>query len=252
MHATDATSREALLRQPAVKVVAHAGSLYPFRGIWYFATRPFLWPLLKSRFIPCAILSIIVLVFLFVFTYLPQVAFLWIWNGPAAWVNGTFLVLSEGAAIVSVLFEAFMVDETQVDVFDAVLVNEGYEDLVKTVRKVSPHPPIEAAKSNALRRLGPQEKSAVYGPFNFRQIFEFVLLLPLNLIPFVGVPLFILLTGYRAGPLQHYRYWKFMGIEKHSKPFVDKHRWKYTAWVYTFPFFPSFLADATFNEYADF
>ncbi len=69
---------------------------------------------------PCLLLSLFVLVNLFIWTYLPQVAFLAIFHGPLAWVNGAFLVLGEGAAIVALLFEAFLVDETLVDVFDAV------------------------------------------------------------------------------------------------------------------------------------
>ena len=61
------------------------------------------------------------LVNLLFFTYIPQVAFLALFHGLAgAWLNGTILVLSEGAVVVAILFEAFFVDETQVDVFDAV------------------------------------------------------------------------------------------------------------------------------------
>ena len=67
------------------------------------------------------ILSIIVFINLFLWTYLPQVAFLAIFYGRAlAWVNATFWVLGEGATIIAILFEAFLVDETLVDIFDAV------------------------------------------------------------------------------------------------------------------------------------
>lgn len=67
------------------------------------------------------ILSIIIFVNLFLWTYLPQVAFLAIFYGRAlAWVNAAFLVLGEGATIIAILFEAFLVDETLVDIFDAV------------------------------------------------------------------------------------------------------------------------------------
>ena len=90
------------------------------KGIYYFATRPFLWPLLQARLLPCLILSIAVLTILFAFTYFPQVAFLAIFQGRVAFFNGAFLVLGEAAVIIALLFEAFMVDETQVDVFDAV------------------------------------------------------------------------------------------------------------------------------------
>lgn len=40
--------------------------------------------------------------------------------------------LGEGAAIVALLFEAFFADETLVDVFDAVLINEGFEELINS------------------------------------------------------------------------------------------------------------------------
>lgn len=92
--------------------------------MYYFATHPFLWPVLRARLLPCFILSLIVYIFLFVFAYLPQVAFFAIFYGRAlAWVNAAILVLGEGAAIVALLFEAFFVDESLVDVFDAVRVS---------------------------------------------------------------------------------------------------------------------------------
>ena len=89
--------------------------------MYYYASHRFLWPLLRGRLLPCMILSIIIFVNLFLWTYLPQVAFLAIFYGRAlAWVNAAFLVLGEGATIIAILFEAFLVDETLVDIFDAV------------------------------------------------------------------------------------------------------------------------------------
>ena len=109
-----------------------------------------------------------------------------------AWINGAFLVLGEGAAIVALLFEAFFVDETLVDVFDAVLINEGLEDLVATSRILNQDAP------DPVKKLGKPTKPAIYSPFSLRQILEFIFLLPLNLIPVAGTPMFLLLTGYRA------------------------------------------------------
>jgi hypothetical protein len=62
----------------------------------------------------------IVLPTLFIFAYLPQVAFLAIFQGELAWFNAVFLVLGEAATIITLLFEAFFVDETLVKIFDAV------------------------------------------------------------------------------------------------------------------------------------
>lgn len=103
------------------KSVVSASWLYPFKGIYFFATHPAWWPLLGRRLIPLVVVSIVVFGFLFTFAYLPQVAFLALFgHGPGAFLNATFLVLGEGAVIVALLFEALLVDETLVDVFDAV------------------------------------------------------------------------------------------------------------------------------------
>lgn len=113
--------------------------------------------------------------------------------------------------------------------FDAVLVEKGYEDLVRRYRPVS-----EESLNNPVQRLGRPlpGKPAVYGPFSFRQIAEFIILLPLNFVPYVGVPIFLLLTGYRAGPLQHYRYFKLRDLNKKQKnAFVKRRRWQYTWYV---------------------
>ncbi|CRG85290.1 Polyprotein pp220 [Talaromyces islandicus] len=198
--------------------------LHPIRGIVYFVSHPFLWPLFRSRLLPITLLSGFAYTLLFVFTYLPQVAFLAIFQGNGAWINGAVLVLGEGAAIVALLFEAFFVDETQVDVFDAVLLNEGLESLISRERVLHPD------GDNPVKKLGKPTTSAVYAPFSLRQIVEFVILLPLNFVPVAGVPMFLVLTGYRAGPFHHWRYFQLMGFTKEDrKRFVRDRQLKYTA-----------------------
>ncbi|KAI9881176.1 MAG: hypothetical protein M1830_007154 [Pleopsidium flavum] len=197
--------------------------LYPFKGLYYFITHPFLYPLLRARLLPAVLLSTFVLGSLFFWTYLPQTAVLALFQGPLAWVNGAFLVLGEGAAIVALLFEAFFVDETLVDVFDAVLINEGLQGLVATLRT------IHSDGENAVKQLGKPTTSAVYSPFSFRQIVEFILFLPLNLIPVAGTPIFLILTGYRAGPLHHWRYFKFLGFtQKERISYIKRRKLSYT------------------------
>jgi uncharacterized protein involved in cysteine biosynthesis len=138
-------------------------------------------------------------------------------------LNATFLVLGEGAVITALLFEAVFVDETLVDVFDGVLVNEGFEDLVGQARI------LDREAENAVKKLGKPTKSAVYSPFSFQQIIEFILFLPINLIPVAGVPLFLVLTGYRAGPFHHWRYFKLLDFTKNErKKFIQKRQISYT------------------------
>jgi hypothetical protein len=101
-----------------IKHVVSASFLYPFKGIYYYLSHPFLWPLFGRRLIPLIVVSIVVLGLLFTFAYLPQVAFLAIFHGHLAWFNAAFLVLGEGQVVIALLFEALFVDETLVNVFD--------------------------------------------------------------------------------------------------------------------------------------
>lgn len=133
------------------------------------------------------------------------------------------MVLGEGAAIVALLFEAFFVDETLVDVFDAVLINEGYTDLIATSRL------IDEDGRDPVKQLGKLTTSAVYSPFSLRQTLEFIFFLPLNLIPVAGTPMFLILTGYRAGPFHHWRYFKLREFtKKEKKAFIKRRQLRYT------------------------
>ncbi|KAI9844055.1 MAG: hypothetical protein M1838_002346 [Thelocarpon superellum] len=197
--------------------------LYPLKGITYFATHPFLWPLLKARLIPCLLLSIVILAILFLFTYLPQVAFLALFHGRLAWFNAAFLVLGEGSVIIALLFEAWFVDETQADVFDAVFIKEGLLDLVSPTRQIDEH------ASDPVKMLGRPTSSVQYMPFSIRLTWECIVYLPLNLIPLVGTPAYLILTGRAMGPFHHWRYFKLLGYHrKERNESIRRWRLRYT------------------------
>lgn len=101
-----------------IKNVVSSSWLYPFKGIWYFCAHREYWPLWGRRLIPLTVTSIVILGILFTFTYLPQVAFLALFHGHLAWFNAVFLVLGEAQIVIALLFEALLVDETLVNVFD--------------------------------------------------------------------------------------------------------------------------------------
>lgn len=87
----------------------------------------------------------------------------------------------------------------------------------------------EPGVNTPLTRMTRPTRGVEYSPFSFRQIVELILLLPLNLIPWIGVPLFLWLTGRRAGPLQHHRYFELRAFDKQQKKdFVEAHRLGYT------------------------
>ena len=126
------------------------------------------------------------------------------------------------------------------------LINEGHDDLVSQGREILPdvlerggeghvYNPgndghiTRTGKGNPVERLGQPVRPAEYAPFSFRQIVEFVLFLPLNFIPYAGTPLFLVATGYRAGPFHHWRYFRLRGFDKKErKKFVKRRKLQYT------------------------
>lgn len=232
---------------------------YPLRGIVYFMRHPAYWPLFASRLLPLSLLSILVYTLLFTFAFLPQFAFLAIFHGRGAWVNAVVLVLGEGLVIIQGLFEGFFVDECRVDVFDvsvltrptchgstlpsiparvsqapdllvltrlsakATLIDKGLLDLITPHRIIFPDAP------NSVKMLGKPSSPAVYQPWSLIQIVELIACLPLNLIPYVGTPAFIIITGARLGTFAHYRWFQLRGLNrKERKQEISRRRWDYT------------------------
>lgn len=113
-------------------------------------------------------------------------------------------------------------------------MERGFEEEVRT------HRPVDVAVvsgngnggmviATPLQRLGRPTHKSTYAPFSLRQIVEFVVLLPLNLIPYVGVPAFLWLTGYRAGPLHHHRLFKLKEMTgQERKAWIKRRRSGYT------------------------
>ncbi len=73
-----------------------------------------------SRLLPTLGLSVGVVAFMFIFTYLPQAAVLSIFNGPLAVLTTVLLALSESSTLINILSKSFLIDEALVDTFDGV------------------------------------------------------------------------------------------------------------------------------------
>lgn len=97
-----------------------------------------------------------------------------------------------------------------VDVFDAVVTDCGRQELASHDRM------LDTTAPDSVKMLGNPTISSVYSPFSLRQIIEFVLILPLNFIPIASVPSFLILTGYRAEPLQHWRCFKLRDLTRRN------------------------------------
>ncbi|KAF9870456.1 hypothetical protein CkaCkLH20_12123 [Colletotrichum karsti] len=218
------SSRVDLLLRPVERPVGYlkraaVATSYPLRGIWYFLRNKEFWPLFLSRLLPLSIISFLVYFILFTFAFLPQFAFLAIFHGWGAWVNAVVLVLGEGLVVIQGLFEGFFVDECRVD---ATLIKESHTDLVAPHRILFPDAP------TAVKMLGKPTSSAIYTPWSMIQIVELVVFLPLNFVPVVGTPAFIIITGTRLGKLAHYRWFQLRGLsKKESKREIRARTWEY-------------------------
>ncbi|KAG6241025.1 hypothetical protein E4U25_007025 [Claviceps purpurea] len=200
----------ALVQSRPANYLRRAGvaASYPVQGIWYFVRHREYWPLFTGRLLPLSLISFLVYLILFTFAFLPQYAFLAIFHGWGAWVNAVVLTLGEGLVIIQGLFEGFFVDECRVDVFDATLIRLGFKNLIE------PHRILFNDAPTAVSMLGKPTSSAVYTPWSMIQMVELVVFLPLNLIPYVGTPAFIIITGTRLGKLAHYRWYQLRGLSK--------------------------------------
>ncbi|OLN87646.1 hypothetical protein CCHL11_05694 [Colletotrichum chlorophyti] len=221
------SSRVDLLLRPVERPVSYlkrAGiaASYPLRGIWYFLRNKEFYPLFVGRLLPLSIISFLVYFILFTFAFLPQFAFLAIFHGWGAWVNAVVLVLGEGLVVIQGLFEGFFVDECRVDVFDATLIKQSHTELVAPHRILFPDAP------TAVKMLGKPTSPAVFTPWSMIQIIELIVFLPLNFVPVVGTPAFIIITGTRLGKLAHYRWFQLRGLgKKDAKKEIRSRTWEY-------------------------
>lgn len=104
----------------------------------------------------------------------------------------------------------------------ATLINHGLMDLVAPHRLLFPDAP------NAVKKLGKPTSRAEYNPWSLIQIVELVVFLPLNLVPYVGAPAFIMITGTRVGKLSHHRWYQLRGLtKKEQKKEIDSRAWDY-------------------------
>lgn len=94
---------------------------------------------------------------------------------------------------------------------------------------MAPHRILHPDARDSVRRLGKPTSPAIYQPWSLTQMVELVLCLPLNLIPYIGTPAFIMITGARLGKLSHYRWYQLRGLtRKQRKQEIRIRAWDYT------------------------
>src|SRR4051812_20446270 len=104
----------------------------------------------------------------------------------------------------------------------ATMIERGFTDLIAPQRILFPDAP------TPVKMLGKPTTRAEYQPWSLTQIAELIFFLPLNLIPYVGTPAFIMITGSRLGKLSHYRWFKLRGLDKKAM----KRELSFRSWDY--------------------
>jgi len=144
-------------------------------------------------------LSVAVIVFMFVFAYLPQLAVLVFVNGPLAAFTTILLTLSESSTLITLLSRTFLLQDALLDTFDGVLVAKRQTGVLAEGRQLK-----SGNFNDPMAKLGKLIKSP-FEKFTPKAFVRYVMYLPLNFIPVVGTVIFVLLQGRTRGNSVHAR-----------------------------------------------
>ena len=177
---------------------------------------------MASKIIPVVGLALGVVIFMFTFTYLPQVGIMFFTNGPLAPFTTILLILSESATITNMLSRNFIVQDAMIDTFDGTLVARNSTKLVSQGRELK-------QGGDAVSRLGKIAKKP-FEKFTIKALVRYFMYLPLNFIPVVGTAFFIFIQGRNKGKSAHARYFNLKGWKQSDvDSFTTEHVGPYTA-----------------------
>lgn len=91
---------------------------------------------LTSKLAPTMTLGLGVTTFMFLFTYIPQMAVMAFTSGPLAAISAALLVLSESSTLFTILSKTFLIEDALTDTFDGVLVSKNTTNLVSEGRQI--------------------------------------------------------------------------------------------------------------------
>ncbi|KAL0578419.1 hypothetical protein V5O48_003569 [Marasmius crinis-equi] len=196
--------------------------MYPVYGIVYLGSHPSLYSSVAPIAGKCVLVSLGITAGMFVFTYIPQLAFCALFSGPLAFIPAAVMVLGEAYVLSSLVTKMFFLGPAQDKIFDAVLLQQGNEALVARGREVKTNP-------SGMKTLG-KTITKPLDRFSRDGIIRYLLSIPLNSIPVVGTLLFLLLNGRKSGPGYHSRYFQLKGFSNESRSnFIESKRGAYTA-----------------------
>lgn len=209
-------------RTIALQAAKSGAYLYPFKGMFYFLTHRSLWKPFLSKLGPLLTLSVSVVAGMFTFTYIPQLGFLLIFNGPLAVVSTVLLILSESAAIITGIARGWLLQDAILDTFDATLVSRNATAIVSEGRELK-------SGSDPMAKLGKILKSP-FAKFSPKAMVRYFIYLPLNFIPVVGTVIFIYLQGRSRGRSVHERYFQLKKWTNNQRSsWLERHLGPYTS-----------------------
>jgi len=195
---------------------------YPVKGMVYLTQHPENLKPVFSSLLMLGAASVAVVVLLFIFTYVPQLGILVFVTGPLAPIVAFFLVLAESFFIIMFLSRAWM-EPMQDDVFDSVLVQNGFESLVARGRDVHP----SSRGKTVVERLGKRAYKGLQ-KFTPEAFLQYLITLPLNFIPVVGTLFFLVINGTKNAMGLHGRYFQLKGFTpEQQKAYVEERRGAY-------------------------
>ncbi|KAI0769234.1 hypothetical protein BC629DRAFT_1442310 [Irpex lacteus] len=193
--------------------------LWPIRGLIYTLFHPQLILSVRGALVKSLGTSAVVFGVLAFFTYVPQAAILSLFTGPFGPILALFLLGAESIFLLSFFAKSLFLEPTLQFVFDATLIAQGQNQLVKDGK----------TRYSALQNRG----SALLRPIQALSrdgVLRYLITLPINFIPILGTVAFLVINGHRAGPGWHARYFELKGLNSaQRKTFVEKHRPEYTA-----------------------
>ena len=176
---------------------------------------------------PTLTLGVGITTFMFLFTYVPQVAVLFFTSGPLAALTTVLLVLSESSTLTMVLSKMLLIEDSLIDTFDGTLIAKGHSDLVAKERQVK-----TGKTGDAIGRLG-KLVTKPFAKFTPTALVRYFMYLPLNFIPVVGTVAFVFLQGKRNGPMAHNRYYQLKGESATQKEkSIEQRQGAYTRSVF--------------------
>ncbi|KAL7621226.1 hypothetical protein AAE478_008543 [Parahypoxylon ruwenzoriense] len=153
-------------------------------GILYFIMHRSLWKPFYSRILTTLGINAGVLIFMFFFTYLPQLAILVFINGPLAVFTTVIMILNESTTVANMISRNFLLRDALLDTFDGTLVARDAIGIVSEGRQLK-------SGNDPIARLGKILKNPL-SKFTPKALIRYVMFLPLNIIPFFGIIAFLL------------------------------------------------------------